>query len=97
MTIYEGEFFQDKKEGFGVLIKDGCRYEINWKNDKMHGEGKAIEPDGTERPIYYFNGIETETKKQKVGADGPMSLVELTKRFSKSTKTKSIISQAKSS
>ena len=46
-TLYQGSFVNDKKDGFGVLIKDGDRIEINWRNDLMHGEGKIIKPDGT--------------------------------------------------
>ena len=36
----------DKKEGFGIMAKDGVRYEITWKNDKMNGAGKKIEKNG---------------------------------------------------
>jgi len=38
---YEGEFKNDKKEGFGLYeYGDGNKYEGEWKNGKQSGEGK---------------------------------------------------------
>ena len=53
---------------------------MSWKNDKKHGQGKVIEKDGTEREIYYLNGIES---RAKAGKSVPaFDIKELTKRFS---------------
>ena len=52
MTVhayYEGNFADDKKEGFGVVKQDGVRYDITWKNDKKHGNGKRIDENGIEK------------------------------------------------
>ena len=44
---YEGEFVNEKKEGYGVLVyKNGTRYEGVLKNNKHHGYGKLIQLDG---------------------------------------------------
>lgn len=44
---YEGEFINDKKEGYGILIyKNGTRYEGVLKNNKHNGYGKLIQLDG---------------------------------------------------
>ena len=37
---YEGEYKNDKKEGFGKYYwTDGRRYEGQWRNGKQHGKG----------------------------------------------------------
>jgi hypothetical protein len=44
---YEGDYKDDKKEGFGIYVwADGRRYEGGWKNGKQHGEGKYFLPNG---------------------------------------------------
>ena len=38
--IYNGEFIDDIKNGFGILkYNDGRRYEGEWENDKQNGKG----------------------------------------------------------
>ena len=38
--IYEGEFRDHSRNGFGILkYNDGRRYEGEWKNDKKNGKG----------------------------------------------------------
>lgn len=64
--MYEGSYVSDKREGFGVLLQDGIRYEIGWKNDKKHGKGKVIDKSGIETEIYYLNGVEAQTKSTKI-------------------------------
>ena len=37
---FEGEYKEDKKEGYGELEwNKGKKYKGNWKNGKQHGEG----------------------------------------------------------
>jgi hypothetical protein len=37
---YEGDYLDDKKEGFGVFYwPDGRMYKGQWANGKQHGEG----------------------------------------------------------
>lgn len=49
------------------MTKDGVRYEITWKNDKMNGAGKRIEKNGEEVEVYYLNGLESKAKSSKSG------------------------------
>lgn len=38
--LYEGEFKNNKKDGYGTIIwKDGCRYQGEFKNNQMDGYG----------------------------------------------------------
>ena len=38
--VYEGQFVDGLKEGFGVYIwASGSKYEGNWKAGKKHGQG----------------------------------------------------------
>ena len=69
----------DRREGFGVYIEDGKRWEINWKNDKKHGQGKLIHKDGEETEIYYLNGVESQAKIGKIPP--AFDIRELSKRF----------------
>lgn len=40
---YEGDFVNDKAEGFGVYQhNDGCKYIGNWKNNLQNGKGKML-------------------------------------------------------
>lgn len=44
--IYEGEWKDDKANGFGVYIHvNGAKYEGEWLNDKQHGQGVENWPD----------------------------------------------------
>ena len=44
---YEGEYVEDKKEGFGRFVwPDGREYVGSWKNGKQHGSGKYIDKRG---------------------------------------------------
>jgi hypothetical protein len=79
ISIYEGNFVGDKKEGFGIMIKDEVRIEITWKNDKMNGGGKKILKNGEEVEVYYLNGIESKSKSSKTSLG--LNLRELTKKF----------------
>ena len=48
--MYEGEYLNDKKHGFGVYTwADGRQYHGMWKDGKQHGEGKYILPSGVQR------------------------------------------------
>ena len=39
--VYQGEFMNDKANGYGVYThKEGSRYEGHWKDDIKHGFGK---------------------------------------------------------
>lgn len=40
-SIYEGEWYDGKRNGTGLLIlENGNRYEGSWENDAKHGDGK---------------------------------------------------------
>ena len=50
--IYEGDYIDDVREGFGVLTKpNGDVYEANWVNDEKNGEG-----------VYIHNGRKEKVK-----------------------------------
>ena len=41
--FYKGEFFKNKKSGYGVVIRgNGDKYRGYWKNDLFNGRGKLI-------------------------------------------------------
>ena len=43
---YEGEFAKNKKEGKGIFYWDeNTKWEGNWVNDKMYGEGLYKDED----------------------------------------------------
>ena len=42
MIIIEGNFVDDKREGYGLFKYDGGSYEGYYKDNKQHGEGKQI-------------------------------------------------------
>ena len=60
---YDGEFVDDKFEGYGKYIEENGRYYIGkWKNNKMHGKGKYLISKGyifsnTLFEGEYLNGI----------------------------------------
>ena len=39
---YNGQWIQDKREGYGVQKSNESYYEGEWKNDKIEGKGKMI-------------------------------------------------------
>jgi len=45
---YEGEYINDKKDGYGVYTwADGRKYQGYWRNGKQSGKGKYISLDGS--------------------------------------------------
>ena len=45
MGKYTGEYFDDKKEGYGIFEwPDGKKYEGQWLNGKQHGKGTFFTP-----------------------------------------------------
>ena len=43
--VYEGEYKNDKKDGYGEFEwADGRKYKGYWKNGKQHGEGEFFFP-----------------------------------------------------
>lgn len=54
--IYEGQYKNNKKEGFGIFNwPSGARFEGTWVNGKQHGKGKLI-INGVERKGKWENG-----------------------------------------
>ena len=54
---YEGEFKDNKFNGFGIFIwKDGTTYQGNWVDDRQSGYGEEQNADGTRYEGHYFNG-----------------------------------------
>ena len=45
--VYEGEFKDDKRNGYGVLVHPGFKYEGEFKDDMMWGKGKQYFPGYT--------------------------------------------------
>lgn len=46
-TKYKGEWLNNKKDGFGVLINaEGEVYDGNWANDQIEGFGKFVNKGG---------------------------------------------------
>ena len=62
LAIYEGEFKNGKREGFGKFSnKDGSYYYIGqWLNDKMNGKGKLY--DQNNNIIYDGDFVNDQTK-----------------------------------
>ena len=52
---YEGEYVNDKKEGYGVYFWDSKTYEGEWKAGKMHSTGWLTNEKG--RRKYQFNEV----------------------------------------
>ena len=39
--MYTGSFIDDKRQGKGMYVKaDSSKYEGDWSNDMMHGQGE---------------------------------------------------------
>ncbi|CAD8195441.1 unnamed protein product [Paramecium pentaurelia] len=55
--IYYGEWFQQKRNGFGFLICDDFIYEGYWLNDVYHGDGRMICKDGNIYIGEFRNGL----------------------------------------
>jgi hypothetical protein len=56
-TIYEGEFVNDKYEGYGKYTwDDSDSYEGDWKDGERHGKGIFRSGDGTVQYSMYDNG-----------------------------------------
>lgn len=76
---YEGNYYDDKKEGFGVYTyPDGRCYKGNWKGGKQHGEGIFISPEGHQRNgewkngkrLYWLDEVNGEYAGQSSGVNG---------------------------
>ena len=53
--IYEGEYFENKKQGFGVLkAKNGKKYEGFWDDGKQHGEGILYSTSGIKKGTWEY-------------------------------------------
>ena len=55
---YEGEFKNDKKNGYGEFTSsDGKKYKGEWKDGKQNGEGELFNPkDNTWKKGIWANG-----------------------------------------
>ena len=58
---YFGEYFEDKKHGFGVFEwGDGRKYAGDWKNGKQDGIGQFTNKDGVTKKTRWFEGKKLE-------------------------------------
>ncbi|CAD8189882.1 unnamed protein product [Paramecium octaurelia] len=55
--VYYGEWFQQKRNGFGFLICDDFIYEGYWLNDVYNGDGRMICKDGNIYIGEFRNGL----------------------------------------
>jgi hypothetical protein len=46
--VFDGQWLNDKKNGFGTLVRDEGTYAGNWVDDKMEGKGKMVWINGDE-------------------------------------------------
>ena len=51
LIIYKGEYKNDKRNGYGIVLKivdkeEKIEYEALWKDDQKYGKGKRFLPDG---------------------------------------------------
>ena len=54
---YEGEYADDKKQGYGKFIwPDGKEFIGYWKNGKQHGTGTVTMPDGDKKMGEWIDG-----------------------------------------
>mmetsp|Transcript_28634 Transcript_28634/g.21373 ORF Transcript_28634/g.21373 Transcript_28634/m.21373 type:complete len:105 (+) Transcript_28634:23-337(+) len=57
--VYEGEWKEDFREGFGIFkYAKGDQYEGEWLKDRMHGKGVLSHPEGS-----VYEGIWEEGSK----------------------------------
>ncbi len=67
---YNGEYFDDKKQGFGVFTwPDGRKYEGAWFNGKQHGIGTYLTTKGELKKGEWADG-----KRVKWISTGPAGL-----------------------
>jgi hypothetical protein len=79
--LYEGNFENDVKQGFGVYMwPDGDKYSGEWANDEFNGKGEWIFSDGERRvgtfvddeehgvSIHYYPDGRQETRYYKAGS-----------------------------
>jgi hypothetical protein len=45
-SLYEGQFKNDKRHGFGRVLYASFYYVGEWENDRQHGEGKQYDFQG---------------------------------------------------
>ena len=50
--IFEGQFYEDKKYGFGVFYNQNKIYMGNWKNNKPEGDVIIIDGDKIKRQFW---------------------------------------------
>lgn len=73
-SSYEGEFLNDKREGYGILknSSDNIIYEGEWKNDKFDGNGTCYNADPQNENSFDYNNFDT-MGKHWVKYDGEFS------------------------
>ena len=50
---YEGDYRDDKKEGFGTFIwADGRKYVGGWRDGKQHGNGEYIANGASQKGVW---------------------------------------------
>lgn len=58
MTVYEGDYLNDKKHGYGVFRwPSGNYYEGEFCEDERHGKGRMVWTDGSEYEGDWFRGM----------------------------------------
>ena len=73
---YEGEYLNDKKDGFGIYTyPDGRSYKGEWANGKQHGQGTFITPTGEERKGVWYEGKRSKWLDEDKNEDEPMMQV----------------------
>ena len=67
-TLYDGDWFENRKEGYGIFRSLEGEYKGEWKDDKRHGKGTlqlktGVTMDGkweydqfAEGEVHYSNG-----------------------------------------
>jgi len=54
--MYDGNWFDNRANGFGKYISEEVIYEGEWKNDKQEGKGIYYYASGDRRMGDYHNG-----------------------------------------